>query len=150
MKKTYGDLVADQSGLLVETTTIGYREMLCVDIPWSEVGDDIFGSVPTAPTNAATQENEAAELKAQGDDAYQQAKEARDAAKEGYDADAVQKLIDDISAVREKLYAAVNGGELQEALQTAETTGMVDEKGTPLAEKADAADRVAKEKERAA
>lgn len=32
MKKTYGDLVGDQSGLLVETTTIGYREMLCVDI----------------------------------------------------------------------------------------------------------------------
>ena len=43
MKKTYGDLVADQSGLLVETTTLGYREMLCVDIPWSEVGDNIPG-----------------------------------------------------------------------------------------------------------
>lgn len=31
MKKTYGDLASDQSGLLVETTTIGYREMLVVD-----------------------------------------------------------------------------------------------------------------------
>ena len=39
MKKTYGELSGDQSGLLIETTTLAYREMLCVDIPWSEVVD---------------------------------------------------------------------------------------------------------------
>ncbi|MDR1952985.1 MAG: hypothetical protein LBQ21_00665 [Clostridiales Family XIII bacterium] len=33
MKKMYGDLNAEQSGLLVETTTIAYREMVCLDLP---------------------------------------------------------------------------------------------------------------------
>jgi hypothetical protein len=34
MKKTYGELDAERSGLLVETTTIGYLEMVCIDIPY--------------------------------------------------------------------------------------------------------------------
>lgn len=33
MAKEYGELNAERSGLLVETTTIAYREMLCVDNP---------------------------------------------------------------------------------------------------------------------
>jgi hypothetical protein len=33
MKKSYGELNAEQSGLLVETTTIAYREMVCLDLP---------------------------------------------------------------------------------------------------------------------
>lgn len=32
MKKTYGDLAGDQSALLVETTTLGYREFMVVDL----------------------------------------------------------------------------------------------------------------------
>ena len=35
-KKTYGEMNADRSGLFLETTTIAYREMVCVDGPWSE------------------------------------------------------------------------------------------------------------------
>jgi len=34
VKKTFGDLDAEKSGLLIETTTIAYREMMCVDIPF--------------------------------------------------------------------------------------------------------------------
>jgi hypothetical protein len=34
MKKTYGELNAERSGLLVDTTTIGYREMVCLDLPY--------------------------------------------------------------------------------------------------------------------
>jgi hypothetical protein len=36
MKKTYGELNAERSGLLVETTTIAYREMAIVDIPFGQ------------------------------------------------------------------------------------------------------------------
>lgn len=37
--KEYGDLNAESSGLLVETTTIAFREMLCVDTPWNAFSD---------------------------------------------------------------------------------------------------------------
>ncbi|MDR2132017.1 MAG: hypothetical protein LBP30_01585 [Clostridiales Family XIII bacterium] len=33
IKKVYGELTAEQSGLLTDTITIAYREMVCVDIP---------------------------------------------------------------------------------------------------------------------
>lgn len=58
MKKTYGELSADQSGLLVETTTLAYREMLCADVPWSETGSDIFGDGSAAPARAKTADTE--------------------------------------------------------------------------------------------
>lgn len=32
--KDYGELDAEKSSLLVETTTIAFQEMLCVDTPW--------------------------------------------------------------------------------------------------------------------
>ena len=35
MKKNYGDLTGDSSALLVENTTIGYRELLVTDAPWA-------------------------------------------------------------------------------------------------------------------
>lgn len=47
MKKTYGDLVGDQSGLLVETTTLAYRELLSVDIPWSRLGQHLLFNAPS-------------------------------------------------------------------------------------------------------
>ncbi|MDR1797883.1 MAG: hypothetical protein LBR44_10730 [Clostridiales Family XIII bacterium] len=34
MKKVYGELNAEKSGLLTETTTIGYREMACLEMPY--------------------------------------------------------------------------------------------------------------------
>jgi hypothetical protein len=34
IKKTYGELNAEQSGLLVDSTTIAYREMVCLDLPY--------------------------------------------------------------------------------------------------------------------
>lgn len=36
-KKTYGELQADRSGLLTDTVTIAYREMICVDSAWSDL-----------------------------------------------------------------------------------------------------------------
>lgn len=35
-KKEFGQMDAERSGLFVETTTIAYRELVIVDVPWSE------------------------------------------------------------------------------------------------------------------
>lgn len=35
-KKVYGELNADRSGLLLETTTMAYKELTYITIPWSE------------------------------------------------------------------------------------------------------------------
>ena len=37
IKKVYGELNAERSDLMTETTTIAYNEMLCVDLPWSSI-----------------------------------------------------------------------------------------------------------------
>ena len=119
MKKTYGDLVADQSGLLVETTTIGYREMLCVDIPWSEVGDNIFASTPTVPTQAATIDKSAQELKELGQELYEKAKQAKAQADSEYAAADAQTLIQEMEAALKDLNAAVGeGGALEQQVET--------------------------------
>ena len=55
MKKTFGELDADRSGLLTETVTIGYREMLCVDIPWSANVSDVGTQHATPPTNSISE-----------------------------------------------------------------------------------------------
>lgn len=104
MKKTYGDLVADQPGLLVETTTLGYREMLCVDIPWSEVGDGIPGYTESNPAkNVSGEDRRGADLKALAQDLYEKARDERDRAVKAYDAGAVEALI-------AKLQTAVSSG----------------------------------------
>lgn len=110
MKKTYGDLIADKSGLLVETTTIGYREMLCVDIPWSEVGDNISASTPTVPTQAATADKSAQELKAQGQEMYLRAQQAKEQADSEYDAQKAQTLIQEMETNLNSLNEAVAAG----------------------------------------
>ena len=121
MKKTYGDLVADQSGLLVETTTLGYREMLCVDIPWSEVGDNISKDVQTVPTAARTLDKSAAELKALGNELYLQAKTAKEQAESEFSAENAQALIDELTDTLSALRAAVDkGGSLSKAVDQAE------------------------------
>lgn len=120
MKKTYGDLVADQSGLLVETTTLGYREMLCVDIPWSEVGDDISKDVKTVPTNARTLDKTPAELKAIGQDLYNQALAARDRAKDEFAVADADALIEELTETLAELRAATGaGGALTQRLDAA-------------------------------
>lgn len=78
-KKTYGEMSADQSGLFLETTTIAYREMVCVDGPWSE-------AVPYDPgdpnpkrsrmESQAEQENAQAREEAQKKAQEQQTKDA--------------------------------------------------------------------------
>ena len=120
MKKTYGDLVADQSGLLVETTTLGYREMLCVDIPWSEVGDNISKSIKTVPTNARSIDKTPEELKVLGQQLYDQALEARDKANEEFVQEDVDALLKELEETLKSLRTAVGpGGSLTQQLDTA-------------------------------
>ena len=76
MKKVYGELVGDRSGLLVETTTLGYREMLCVDIPWSAVTTDVGAEYATPATNSLQDEARLQQLKAQSSDAVARAETA--------------------------------------------------------------------------
>ena len=76
MKKVYGELVGDRSGLLVETTTLGYREMLCVDIPWSAVTTDVGAEYATPATNSLQDEARLQQLKAQSSDAAARAETA--------------------------------------------------------------------------
>lgn len=149
MKKTYGDLVADQSGLLVETTTIGYREMLCVDIPWSEAGDNIFASTPTVPTNAATIDKSAKDLKALAQNFYDQALDAKTRCDEEFSSDELEKLIEELEKALADLQPSVaNGGALQKKMADADAarTGA---DGKTLHEAADALRIEANEKEKA-
>lgn len=125
MKKTYGDLVADQSGLLVETTTLGYREMLCVDIPWSEVGDDISKDVQSSgwstPTAAKTQDKTPEEYKAMAQRLCDQAQEAQERCGTEYQAVDADALIQELARTISRLEAAVGpNGSLETAVQTAQ------------------------------
>ncbi len=61
-KKTYGDLNAEQSGLYVETTTIAYREMVCVDMPSLENNLPNYGD---DPKKSLSMERAATEKKAE-------------------------------------------------------------------------------------
>ena len=106
MKKTYGDLVADQSGLLVETTTIGYREMLCVDIPWSEVGDNMFGEVNDS-AKALMKDKSGAEWKQRGQELYEQAQQAKTRADTEFDAKQADALILEMESALKKLESSV-------------------------------------------
>lgn len=123
MKKTYGDLVADQSGLLVETTTIGYREMLCVDIPWSEVGNDIPKDIKNGPkpTESITQKKSGEELKAIAQNLYEEAKRAKERADTEFKADELTALLKELEDAIEKLNKLTGkDGELGKAADAAE------------------------------
>ena len=64
IKKVYGELNAERSDLMTETTTIAYNEMLCVDLPWSSIDALNIASGVASPINAKsasddeTQQNE--------------------------------------------------------------------------------------------
>ncbi len=93
MKKTYGELVGDKSGLLTETTTLAYREMLCIDIPWSEVGNNMFATQPAAVSSVTAAETLHA-IKQRSQGLYDGIKNAKNEAQAAYnDADAKSKLI---------------------------------------------------------
>lgn len=55
MKKNYGELLSEKSGLLVETITIAYRELLVVDNPAVDKIPILGASTPSV-TNATIQE----------------------------------------------------------------------------------------------
>lgn len=123
MKKTYGDLTADRPGLLVETTTLGYREMLCVDIPWSEVGDDIPGSTPSSPIrNVSGEDKRGIDLKVLAQELCDKAQKERDRAAGAYDAKAVVRLTGELQTAASALRAAskVPGGPMETKIKEAE------------------------------
>lgn len=156
MKKTYGDLVADQSGLLVETTTIGYREMLCVDLPWSEAGDNISKDIQTPPTNAKSVDQTPSQLKALAQELYSQALAAKTQADTELVQGDVEALLQELEQTLGSLRSAVGaGGALTQQLDQAKA-GLNGEGGKTkkaLADEAlDAArmaEQEAKERERA-
>ena len=56
IKKEFGQMDAERSGLFVETTTISYRELVIVDVPWSES----YGYNPKDPYSARADSQKAA------------------------------------------------------------------------------------------
>ena len=135
MKKTYGDLVADQSGLLVETTTLAYREMLCVDIPWSEVGDNISADTGTRPTTAQTADKSLEHLKAEGQDYYNRALEAHGQSQREFEETDADALLNALKDTMGRLKAATgDSGSLAGELSAAKEK--LSEGGVPLAQRA--------------
>lgn len=64
MKKTYGDLIADTSGLLVETITIAYRELFVVDNSMADMMPILGSSAPSMVGTTLQEENELNGIKA--------------------------------------------------------------------------------------
>lgn len=134
IKKTYGDLVADQSGLLVETTTLAYREMLCTDIPWNEAGDSVGAPSSGKNKQAATADDSSSKLKELGNELLAKAKASEATANNDYvetDVDAVIQQVKDASTKLDDSLSS--GGSLNENLQAAKA-GLKDSKGRPLEE----------------
>ena len=68
-KKVFGELNAERSGLMTETTTISYNEMLCIDLPWSSAESLNFASGPKSPqTNAKTSSTEQPDSEGAGEE----------------------------------------------------------------------------------
>lgn len=106
MKKEYGELSGDKSGLLVETTTLGYREMLCVDIPWSELGNNIKTTNRSNATAAITAPDALPALQQRSQGLCDSIKNAKDDAQKALaDANAKSSLIPDAIA-KEKVKQA--------------------------------------------
>ena len=123
IKKSYGDLVADQSGLLVETITIAYREMLCVDVPWAQVGDNIMAPPPTYGHSAKTLSTEPEELQVEGQRLYEDANAAVSAAAAQYRDGDVTTLVTELETLKKTLESALNvGGLLQKQATNAKNT----------------------------
>ncbi|MGI5979096.1 MAG: hypothetical protein ACOX66_06295 [Oscillospiraceae bacterium] len=146
--KDYGDLAAEQSSLIVETTTLAYREMVCLNIPIFD-NDPRAGAPENHPTNYVGQESieeykrrsrnllaKATDANAKGASAYTEAVQLADKF-----ADAIGTLETEIN-VRKTALAALEGETAgkETALTTAETT---------LKTKKDALDKAREELEKA-
>ncbi|MCR4705204.1 MAG: hypothetical protein K5641_03975 [Lachnospiraceae bacterium] len=57
MSKEYGELVADKSGLLTEVTTLAYKEMYCIDNPFTSITGDYWEFDPSDRGNTAKKPN---------------------------------------------------------------------------------------------
>ncbi|NLV86834.1 MAG: hypothetical protein GX025_06415 [Clostridiales bacterium] len=102
MKKNYGELSGDKSGLLIETTTLGYREMLCVDIPWSMAGQNLFDNKVSDASNAIAAMESLDRVKQLSQSAYEKIENAEEQAK---------KMLEDIKDKISKLPAAIKNAE---------------------------------------
>ncbi len=127
MKKTYGELSGDKSGLLIETTTLGYREMLCVDIPWSMAGQNLFDNKVSDASNAIAAMESLERVKQLSQAAYEKIKNAEDQAKKILDdiKDKISKLPDAIKSAESAVTDAKKAEEEAEAAMPPET-GLTD------------------------
>lgn len=125
IKKTYGDLVSDQAGILTETVTLAYREMLCVDMPWSKAADDVLAPDRTQAHSAKTRSTAPGELKKLGQDLYNEAKQEKDKADKLFVETDVAALITALKTLETDVKAAVDektSGWLLQAESDAENT----------------------------
>ncbi len=133
MKKTYGELSGDQSGLLVETTTLGYREMLCVDIPWSEILTDLGADYATPATNSINEEarkkDKLVQLKKEANEL--EAKAQENAAAASQDKTAADSLLSEVNTLLEQL-AQMSDTADQEAALLIELTAKSDKQKLEL------------------
>ena len=114
MEKKYGELDAEKSGLLVETTTIGYREMMRMTMPagvFDDFGDNFDIAEKLTPTPGKPKTDSYSHRKAIEDDKSTDAKQriwlgfdlakqkaaqkALEAAKKSGDADLIKQLESD-------------------------------------------------------
>lgn len=132
--KTYGALEGSDSQLLVETTRIAYREMLCVDAPWNTLSEHTDeGRSITPPGNAVTEYLLPKQLKQEGQDWYEKAKAAKALADEEYDADSAKKIKAALDEAGKALEQSVKSGQLANALTTAQQAEK-DPSGKPYSE----------------
>jgi len=107
IKKTYGDLSSEQAGILTETVTIAYREMLCVDVPWSKAGDNILAPDPAQAHSAKTQSTEPSQLKILGQELYKEASEKKTEADGLFKETEVTALIAELRTLETQVKAGV-------------------------------------------
>ena len=81
IKKTYGDLIGDKSDLLVETTTIAYREFSVINAPWSEAA---LSDQAAPPKHTDTGTSSLEKMKEEMDSLIEKAKEVQKQAAEKY------------------------------------------------------------------
>lgn len=99
-KKTYGELDGYKSGLLTETTTIAYRELLVVNMPWTGSNDVDFGTASDQHHSLAAQKKMDEEKKDRREEAAEKDKKEQDAYKD------YQKAYEKYAPLEEKEKAA--------------------------------------------
>lgn len=109
MKKEYGELAAERSQLLVETTTIAYREFAVLNAPWSEAATDSLGLL-SAPEQHDTGDSALERLKKEVNDQVAKA-EAKQK-----EAAACQETLGSLSTGIPEAYAGA--GRLEEQLDS--------------------------------